>query len=135
MTFNVRWTIVLVGALPSACSGGNEPVPDAHAAGETPGCTDGAPHHAVCWFIKSVQLDDPTGFNELARSAAFDAGRMPEGDWFVSSCEDLGDHFYECRVQFGGTQVGVFEVVPANASADADGRYMAPEEPGQLRHP
>lgn len=136
-TSNVRWSLVLVGVLLTACSGGGDEraddVPTAFptrtAAGDTAGCTDGAPHHAVCWFIKSLRLDDRTGFDELERSAAVSAGLMPEGDWFVASCEALGDHFYECRVPFGGTKVGVFEVVPANASTRADGRYVAPEEP------
>lgn len=72
--------------------------------------------------------DDKTGFSKRELAAADSAGLMPEGNWFVASCEDEGDHFYTCHVPFGGRDVGVFEVVPANATEDVSGRYVAPEE-------
>ena len=134
---DVRWSVVLVGVLLTACGGADEPAADGvptafptrTAAGDDAGCTDGASHHAVCWSIKSLRLVDRTGFDEMERAAAFAAGLRPEGDWFVSSCEDLWDHLHECRVTFGGTQVGVFEVAPANAGTGANGRYAPPEQP------
>lgn len=105
------------------------PFPTRTAAGDTAGCTDGAPHQAVCWFIKSVRSDDLTGLTERERAAEASAGLLPEGDWFVASCTELSTSFYECRVPFDGDDVGVFEAVAANGSTDADGRYVAPEEP------
>ncbi len=106
------------------------PVPTRTAAGETAGCTDGAPHHAVCWFIKSLRLEDYTGFSELEREAQLDAGILPEGEWYVASCEDQGGkNLYVCRVAFGGRDIGVFEVVPLNSTKDKNGYYVPPEEP------
>lgn len=129
--------MLVLSLLLTACSGGDakqaEPGPSATVQtrttpGETAGCTDGDPHHAVCWFIKSLRYEDYTGLTALERDAQLDAGVLPEGEWFVASCEDQGENLYECRVAFAGKKLGVFKVVPANSTTDENG-YVPPAEP------
>ena len=127
---------VLLGAALAGCGGPREadtdavtPFPTRTAAGDTAGCTDGAPHQAVCWFIKSLRSEDLTGFTPRERDAAESAGLLPEGDWFVASCELLSKSFYKCRVPFGHKDVGVFEVASVNGSTNTDGKYVAAKKP------